>query len=135
MPGRPGSPDSWSCGLRPGPCSSGQLSDSRAGSYGVTRTWRTPRSDTMVLFREMQCCKILCATEKGSRRIEVLPSWLQAPNIFMTCGWLTCFSKVNSDSRSRSSLWDAFSVMEAGRGTVMTDEHSSPQTVSPHRSS
>lgn len=30
----------------------------------------------------------------------------------MTCGWLTCFSNVNSDSRSRSSLCEAFSVTE-----------------------
>lgn len=45
---------------------------------------------------------------------QVLPSWLQAPYIFMTCGWLTCFSRVNSDKRSRSSLWEAFSVASRG---------------------
>lgn len=29
----------------------------------------------------------------------------------MTCGWLTCFRRLNSDSRSRSSLGEAFSEM------------------------
>lgn len=38
-----------------------------------------------------------------------LPSWLQAPYNLMTCGWLTCFRRLNSDSRSRNSLWEAFS--------------------------
>lgn len=41
-----------------------------------------------------------------------LPSWLQAPYSLMTCGWLTCFSRLNSDSRSRSSLGEAFSEMQ-----------------------
>ena len=39
----------------------------------------------------------------------LLPSWLQAPYSLMTCGWLTCFRRLNSDSRSRSSLGEAFS--------------------------
>lgn len=38
-----------------------------------------------------------------------LPSWLQAPYSLMTLGWLTCFSRLNSDSRSRSSFGEAFS--------------------------
>ena len=40
-----------------------------------------------------------------------LPSWLQAPYSLMTCGWLTCVRRLNSDSRSRSSLAEAFSEM------------------------
>lgn len=73
----------------------------------------------MGLFREMQHLDSMCDTHalrEDGRRTEVLPSWLQAPYILMTCGWLTCFSKVNSDSRSRSSLWEAFSVAEENRG-------------------
>lgn len=38
-----------------------------------------------------------------------LPSWLQAPYNLMTCGWLTCFRRLNSECRSRNSLWEAFS--------------------------
>lgn len=113
-PCRLGSPGSWSFGWRPCPCSLGQLSDSRAGSCGVTHTWHTPQSDTMDLFRKMQTLISTCNThiswENVAGGTEVLPSWLHAPYIFMTCGWLTCFSKVNSDSRSRSSLCEAFSV-------------------------
>lgn len=33
----------------------------------------------------------------------------------MTCGWLTCFRRLNSDSRSRSSLGEAFSEMHVNR--------------------
>lgn len=45
-----------------------------------------------------------------------LPSWLQAPYNLMTCGWLTCFRRLNSDSRSRSSLGEAFSEMQHRAG-------------------
>lgn len=119
VPCRLGSPGSWSFDWHPCPCSLGQLSDSRAGSCGVSHTWRTPRSDTMDLFREMpqlDAMRNRHALRREGRRTEVLPSWLHAPYIFMTCGWLTCFSKVNSDSRSRSSLWEAFSVMKEEKG-------------------
>lgn len=47
----------------------------------------------------------------------------------MTCGWLTCFRRVNSDSRSRSSLWEAFSVA-GGKERVSNDE-----TIPHHRQS
>lgn len=119
---RLGSPGSWSCGWRPGPCNWGQLSDSHAGSCAATQTWRTPRSDTKVLFSEKRsACRELrtnTPTEKWGTgwRVKLLPSWLHAPNILMTCGWLTCFSRVNSDSRSRSSLWEAFSGTEQRDG-------------------
>lgn len=45
----------------------------------------------------------------------VSPSWLQAPYSLMTLGWLTCFRRLNSDSRSRSSFGDAFSEMHVNR--------------------
>lgn len=45
----------------------------------------------------------------------VLPSWLHAPYSLMTCGWLTCFRRLNSDSRSRSSLGEAFSEMHRNK--------------------
>lgn len=45
----------------------------------------------------------------------VLPSWLQAPYSLMTCGWLTCFRRLNSDSRSHSSLGEAFSEMHRNK--------------------
>lgn len=53
----------------------------------------------------------------------LLPSWLQAPYSLMTCGWLTCFRRLNSDSRSRSSLEEAFSEThrnKAGRKAPAT---------------
>lgn len=43
------------------------------------------------------------------------PSWLQAPYSLMTLGWLTCFRRLNSDSRSRSSFGEAFSEMHVNR--------------------
>lgn len=118
-PCRLGSPGSLSFGWHPCPYSSGQLSDSHEGNYGVTHTWHTRRWDTMDLFREAGLLDSMCNTHVlgwDGKKTEVLPSWLQAPYIFMTCGWLTCFSRVNSDSRSRSSLWEAFSVTEEKRG-------------------
>lgn len=42
---------------------------------------------------------------------QASPSWLQAPYSLMTLGWLTCFRRLNSDSRSRSSFGEAFSEM------------------------
>lgn len=36
----------------------------------------------------------------------------------MTWGWLTCFRRLNSDSRSRSSLGEAFSEIQGNSSTV-----------------
>lgn len=59
----------------------------------------------------------------AARPWPLLPSWLQAPYSLMTCGWLTCFRRLNSDSRSRSSLGEAFSEThrnKAGRKAPAT---------------